>query len=476
MPTIEQSGLLSGLVQGFTKAKTEMAQQEIASRAAQREDILKYLHIMATDPRVPPEHQQWALQGMQQFVQTDPTKKLPKLDFTTLPPAQSTRQTTSQTPAMTLQPPQPPGGAQGPAQAQTPPQGAGNEVGRAPNGQVNALGQAPAAIAPPQPPQIGGALPPVSLPAGPATTVQNTQQFAPGGQPHIMDPAEMQTRGLILPPKPVDAFTLTPGEERFEGGRKVAENTQAKPGTKSGFSYERGPGGESLIKENASGRTLSEAEVNANPEAKAIYDTGEKAVKAANDRADEKQRKTFEQQAKMAETAMDNALKKQDHSAAVKAHDDAFKDWNDAQNRVHVMDQNLVKAKQGDQQAMLSLLTNHVGMTQGAQKGARITQAILNEAQSSAPWLQKVEAKFSPDGYLSGVTLTPEQMDQMVGLAHEKADIAKQSYDRVGEHYSEELNLGKSGKVKPPKAPSAETPQAGGFDWNAHPVVNQPQP
>ena len=38
-----------------------------------------------------------------------------------------------------------------------------------------------------------------------------------------------------------------------------------------------------------------------------------------------------------------------------------------------------------------------------------------------------MEAKFDKDGYLSGVTLTPQQMKQMVGLANERyaADIAK---------------------------------------------------
>ena len=51
------------------------------------------------------------------------------------------------------------------------------------------------------------------------------------------------------------------------------------------------------------------------------------------------------------------------------------------------------------------------------QKGARITKDILNEAQKSTPWLQGMKAKFDSQGYLSGVTLTPQQMDQMMGLA-----------------------------------------------------------
>ena len=75
------------------------------------------------------------------------------------------------------------------------------------------------------------------------------------------------------------------------------------------------------------------------------------------------------------------------------------------------------KAQNGDQQAMLNLLTNHIGMTLGMQKGARITKDILNEARQSAPWLQGIQAKFDSNGYLSGVTLTKPQMQQMMDLA-----------------------------------------------------------
>ena len=78
------------------------------------------------------------------------------------------------------------------------------------------------------------------------------------------------------------------------------------------------------------------------------------------------------------------------------------------------MDKNLVNALKGDQQAMLSLLYNHMGMTMGLQKGARMTQALIQEAQKSQPWLAGIGAKFDKDGYLSGVTLSQPQMLEMV--------------------------------------------------------------
>lgn len=114
------------------------------------------------------------------------------------------------------------------------------------------------------------------------------------------------------------------------------------------------------------------------------------------------------------------------------------KDYNDtkasyeaAVDRTDTMDKNLVNALAGDQQAMLSLVANHIGMTLGAQKGARINRAVWDEAVQSAPWMQRIAAKFDDRGYLSGVTLAPDQMRQMVRLAHEKVDTLKKHLDRL---------------------------------------------
>jgi hypothetical protein len=81
------------------------------------------------------------------------------------------------------------------------------------------------------------------------------------------------------------------------------------------------------------------------------------------------------------------------------------------------------KANPQDQQAALSVVANHIGMTLGAQKGARINQAVWNEATESAPWLQNVQKKWGPDGYLQGVTLSPQQVDQMVELGKLRRDV-----------------------------------------------------
>lgn len=98
----------------------------------------------------------------------------------------------------------------------------------------------------------------------------------------------------------------------------------------------------------------------------------------------------------------------------------AFDDYQNSQSRLDIMTQNLDAGLKGDQQAMLSLLANHLGMTMGLAKGARINQTIITEAMKSAPWLGRIEARFDSRGYLTGVTLTPDQMQSMVMLAQNR--------------------------------------------------------
>lgn len=112
----------------------------------------------------------------------------------------------------------------------------------------------------------------------------------------------------------------------------------------------------------------------------------------------------------------------------------AYQPTLDSGERMNVMTENYEKAiKDHDQQAMLSLLANHLGMTMGLQKGARLTKDIIHEAQQSQPWLQGLAAKFDKDGYLAGVTLSPNQMRQMVGLGQSRyAEDAKKSRATAG--------------------------------------------
>lgn len=117
----------------------------------------------------------------------------------------------------------------------------------------------------------------------------------------------------------------------------------------------------------------------------------------------------------------------------------AFENYNSAIERYNVMEDAYPKALRGDQQAMLNLLANHIGMTMGLQKGARITQAMYDEALQSSPVLAKFAARFDSNGdfslnpadYRGGVILTEDQMRQMIDLAKVRRDQDGESYKRI---------------------------------------------
>jgi hypothetical protein len=75
---------------------------------------------------------------------------------------------------------------------------------------------------------------------------------------------------------------------------------------------------------------------------------------------------------------------------------------------------------------------------------------VWDEATSSTPWLQKIKAKFDDRGYLSGVTLTPDQMRQMVELADQKVGILKDHVSRVESEYADDLGTRRGKTVSSP--------------------------
>ncbi len=169
----------------------------------------------------------------------------------------------------------------------------------------------------------------------------------------------------------------------------------------------------------------------------------EAAQEAKNAEAEKRQSRQFAQQLNVQTQAFQNALDSKDYADARKTVSEADKDYQGAIDRQKTMAKNVVDASKGDQQAMLSLVSNHIGMTLGGQKGARINQAVWNEAIASAPWLSTIAAKWSGDGYLSGVTLTPDQMKSMLNLANEKVEVLKEHKQRLDTQYADVLKLNK---------------------------------
>ena len=124
----------------------------------------------------------------------------------------------------------------------------------------------------------------------------------------------------------------------------------------------------------------------------------------------------------------------------------ANEDLQTAVARQTTMHKNLVdfiSSGGSNQQAGLSLLANHLGMTQGFQKGARITQAVMEEATASRPWLEGMLTKiFRRDPQtgdyvvdnpnpLGGIVLTPDQARQMVDLADQMVGTKNQFLENM---------------------------------------------
>lgn len=167
-----------------------------------------------------------------------------------------------------------------------------------------------------------------------------------------------------------------------------------------------------------------------------------------------------------ADRRQENSFNDKDVQATHKRYETAL----DADQRLSRMEAAYGKAKTGDQQAMLSLLTDHIGMTLGLQKGARITKDILNEATQSQPWLSKIASKFDDRGYLSGVTLGPQQMEQMLDLGYEARDRSVQGAHDASTLYGVEAPKGAEavfGKRQVGQKP-ALTPQGQGPAGTIH--------
>ena len=187
--------------------------------------------------------------------------------------------------------------------------------------------------------------------------------------------------------------------------------------------------------------------------------------KGVNAEKKAEQQTKFDQSIARQDHALGLAMQRGDHAAAKRIVNTAKSDLLSAQERVETMDKNKKDALAGNQQAMLSLVANHIGMTLGAQKGARITRAVWDEAMESAPWLDTQAAKWFHtdengdhifDGFKGGVTLTADQINQMVDLAHQKVGTLETHAKKVEDTFQEDLGGAK--KKTDTAAPTTAAP------------------
>lgn len=452
------SNVLGHVATGFEQARQIDAQRQFEEQQALRQQHLQLLGKLASDETLHPDLRNWAMQEGLNGLQQQPGKKWqPNWKSMPAPPTGGGQQIAQPTQSFTPNPmptPPPSLGATGPAVPTAP--GAGT-----------------ATFTPPPVPEYY-----------PGTFIKTHEALAQeagrgagavaGGQLSGQIAARQAAlSGMPIPPE--ESAVLAVGAPLMSLARTM--------GTGGGFAKDLRAQGHNVpasipddqwvnVRETAglgntyvpaappSGQYTVNAEGKPEPKYQAQIDKEQRELAIWH----QKNKVQFGQALIKQNVGLQNALVKNDYDAAKKIVNTSQTDLQSALDRMSTMDQNLVAAKQGDQQAMLSLVANHIGMTLGAQKGARITRAVWDEAMQSAPWMQRVAARFDKNGLLMGVTLSPQQMDQMVALGHEKVGVMQDHVTRVNELYQQDLAAkATKGMPKPPAGGTQPPKPPGGM-------------
>ena len=465
------AGLLGHAAGGFEQAHQEDLSRQFADLQARRSAAGELLTGLASDPNQSDELRQLALQARMQMLQEKPNK-----DFNfgkTFEPifnhiAQVTarqkaaasappQQTTTQVPAMQLgqtalpatnatvlgPPPAPPPGvlASIPQIAQNTATVAGAQAGGQLAGQIGArqkfLNQIPEL-----PPEMKAAL-------GLGTSLYPMMRQVGTGAGYAKD---LRAQGLEVPASIADDQWVNVKEL---GSGQHTFIPAAAPGEKALKPGELGTASE----------VAGQSET-ARQAAKLPFDLKKIGVRFGNSLA--LQQNAF--QLAVNRNAMDQA-----NAIFSKGQEDYLK----RRGALQLMEDNYADALKGNQQAMVSMLFNHMGMTSGAVPGTRMTRAAVDEAQESAnriglnvaKWFhQDTDGNYVFDGPKGGVNLTKTQMDQMIELAKQRVNTQHAVVESMqnelagqGEFQAPGVRAVRGGQGKPkkgggpPKPPAAKT-------------------
>jgi hypothetical protein len=147
---------------------------------------------------------------------------------------------------------------------------------------------------------------------------------------------------------------------------------------------------------------------------------------------------------------------------AVKIYDPAL----DADKRLKVMMEN---AKDPSGQGDISLLFNHIGMTLSAQKGARVTEAEINNAIKARSVPQDLLAAYTRAQ--NGQFLTPDQRGKMVDLA---VSMREEMWDKSERQAGQFGDTGLSMPAEHPTLPARKNAASAAAQSGASQTKNDP--
>ena len=117
-----------------------------------------------------------------------------------------------------------------------------------------------------------------------------------------------------------------------------------------------------------------------------------------------------------------------EYKGFVKQAIDTQKEYNGAYTNLSMMVKTAAAAKKGDGAAQVGIISAYLKSVVGGQgTGVRITKAEWDAATGTRPFLKGIEAKFSPDGYMTGAAIAPSQVDQMIQEVFAKTKSLKET-------------------------------------------------
>lgn len=151
-----------------------------------------------------------------------------------------------------------------------------------------------------------------------------------------------------------------------------------------------------------------------------------------------------------------------EYKQLIKQATDAQKDFNAASTNLSTMLKTAREAKQGDGAAQVGIVSSYLKTVVGGQgTGVRITKPEWDAAVKTRPFLEGIKASFSPDGYLTGAVISPEQVDQMVNEVHQKTkslfENVSTARKRAQDQRTEDMSAGGLGGNQAPAAPPSNS-------------------
>jgi hypothetical protein len=157
----------------------------------------------------------------------------------------------------------------------------------------------------------------------------------------------------------------------------------------------------------------------------------------------------------------------------------AQKTFADASTNYKAMLASGTAAAKGDGEAQVAVIANYLKTVVGGQgSGVRITKAEWDAVTATRPFLQGIQAHFSPDGYMTGAAISPKQITQMIEATHNKVralwDTSRQLQKQTVDQSTADKRAG--GLIRTPTAEDihgAETapPPASTFNIHDYPIA-----